>query len=59
MKTSQVIVMFSFNKQYSKEKEEKDFLLTQRLSDQNPLSQTQTHFQTKLHIKKPQTNPQQ
>lgn len=59
MKNSQVIVMFSFNKQYGKEKEEKDFLLTQRLSDQNSLSQTQTHFQTKLHIKKPQTNPQQ
>lgn len=51
--------MFSFNKQYGKEKEEKDFLLTQRLSDQNSLSQTQTHFQTKLHIKKTQTNPQQ
>lgn len=57
MKNSQVIIMFSFNKQYGKEKEEKDFLLTQRLSYQNSLSQTRTHFQTKLRINKPQTNP--
>lgn len=39
--------MFSFNKQYGKEKEEKYVLLTQRLSDQHSLSQTQTHFQKK------------
>lgn len=58
MENSQVIVMFSFNKQYSKEKEEKYVLLTQRLSDQNSLSQTQTHFQKKLQVqKKPQTKP--
>lgn len=53
--------MFSFNKQYGKEKEEKYVLLTQRLSDQHSLSQTQTHFQKKSsrHKKPPQTNPQQ
>lgn len=54
--------MFSFNKQYGKEKEEKYVLLTQRLSDQHLLSQTQTHFQKKKssrHKKTPQTNPQQ
>jgi len=42
MKNSQVIVMLSFNKQYGQEKEEKYILLTQRLSDQNSLSQTDT-----------------
>lgn len=44
--------MFRFNKQYSKEKEEDDVLLTERLSDQNSLSQTQGSFLKKLQVKK-------
>lgn len=57
MKNSEVIVMFRFNKQYSKEKEEDDVLLTQRLSDQNSLSQTEGTFLKKLQVqKKPQTS---
>lgn len=57
MKNSEVIVMFRFNKQYSKEKEEDDVLLTQRLSDQNSLSQTEGTFLKKLQVQKnPRTN---
>lgn len=57
MKNSEVIVMFRFNKQYSKEKEEDDVLLTQRLSDQNSLSQTEGTFLKKLQVQKnPWTN---
>lgn len=61
MKNSEEIIMFRFNKQYSKEKEEDDVLLTEKLSDQNSLSQTQGSFLKKLQVKKTtnkQTNEQ-